>query len=261
MSNTIRWFLPHYRLRDVKMKNFLQIYDKLFAFPIFFAIILNFSFIFLQFICIFRKFDVPLQRDLAIMHRKTTLFLFCLIQVIVGVYAHNTSDIPEEAVRTMCIELIDRYPVATLQDVYKTCYQDFFGAEHLMRDTAAARQYLHSELEQCREQDLSAMPLREPTGFRHRFVRMNLLNIINGSITEEELLQLFIDAAGKDNAVHDNWASEWRLIETIALDVHPDWRDEELQAELRTAADLQAAVRHSDVFRDTYHPHYRIIRQ
>lgn len=202
-----------------------------------------------------------MQRDLAIMHRKTTLFLFCLIQVIVGVYAHNTSDIPEEAVRTMCIELIDRYPVATLQDVYKTCYQDFFGAEHMMRDTAAARHYLHSELEQCAAQDLSAMPLREPTGFRHRFVRINLRNIQEGAMTEETLLTLFIDAAGKDNAVHDNWASEWRQIETIAIQVHPAWHNEELQAELRKAADLQAAVKHSDAFRNTYHPHYRIIRQ
>jgi hypothetical protein len=36
---------------------------------------------------------------------------------------------------------------------------------------------------------------------------------------------------------------------------------EQLQKELRKAADLQAAVRHSDAFRNTYHPHYRIIRQ
>ena len=98
----------------------------------------------------------------------------------------HAQNVPKEDVRLLCLYIAERYPAATLQDVYKTCYQDFFGAEHLMRDTAAARHYLHSELEQCREQDLSAMPLREPTGFRHRFVRMNLLNIINGSITEEE---------------------------------------------------------------------------
>ena len=160
----------------------------------------------------------------------------------------------------MCIEMIEHYPAATLQDLYKTCYQDFFGAEHLMRDTAAARQYLHSELEQCGEQDLSAMPLREPTGFRHRFVRINLRNIQEGYMTEEALLILFIDAAGKENSVHDDWASEWQKIETIALQIHPAWKNKELQKELRKAADLQAAVRHSEAFRNTYNPHYRIIR-
>ena len=194
------------------------------------------------------------------MLKKTTLFLICIIQSIASICARTLPDVPEEAVRQLCREMIEHYPAATLQDVYKTCYQDFFGAEHLMRDTAAARQYLHSEIMQCTGQDLSAMPLREPTGFRHRFVRINLQNILEGSMSEEELLQLFILAAEKENALHNEWASEWRQIEAIALKVHPAWKDEELQKELRQAADLRAAVRHSDAFRNTYHPHYRIIR-
>lgn len=168
--------------------------------------------------------------------------------------------IPDEEVRQMCKEMIEHYPAATLQDIYKTCYQDFFGAEHLMRDTAAARQYLHSELDQCAEQDPSTMPLYEPTGFRHRFIRVNLLNIKEGNITEEQLLSLFIDAAGKDNALHSNWENEWKQIERIALEVYPAWQDAELQRELQHAAQLKAAVRHSEAFRNTYHPHYRIIR-
>ena len=215
----------------------------------------------MHYICIFGLFFVSLQRHLKSMQKKAVLFLFCLVQSFAGMYAHTPFDVPEEEVRAMCIEMIEQYPAATLQDVYKTCYQDFFGAEHLMRDSLSARHYLISELEQCTAHDLQAMPLREPTGFRHRFVRINLRNIIEGNMTPEELLALFIDAAGKENALHAEWVSEWRQIEVIALQVHPAWRDEELQKELRKAADLQAAVRHSDAFRNTYHPHYRIIRQ
>ena len=188
-----------------------------------------------------------------------------LLSLLIWFFAYTNAQnnqhiVPDKAVRQMCKEMVEHYPAATLQDIYKTCYQDFFGAEHLMRDTVAAKHYLHSEIMLCEEQDLTAMPLREPTGFRHRFVRVNLLNIKEGKITEDELLLLFIDAAGKDNALPIDWESEWEQIERIALEVHPAWQEDELQRELRHAAQLKAAVRHSDAFRNTYNPHYRIIR-
>ena len=170
--------------------------------------------------------------------------------------------VPADDVRTLCEYMVRMYPQATLQDVYKTCYQDFFGAEHLMQDTAAARQYLRYELNAITDEEMNELgiPMREPTGFRHRFERINLALVINGSITEEELLKLLIDAAGKDNALHDHWAEEWSEIERIALQVQPAWQYEELQVLLRQAAANNQAVRHSESFRNTYKPHYRIIR-
>ena len=168
-------------------------------------------------------------------------------------------DNEKEAIRQMCEEIHAHYPLATLQDIYKTCYQDFFGAEHLMNDTAAARHYIHQELEQCRDTDMSAMPKYEPTGFRHRFTRVNFSNIVDGDITEEQLVTMFIDAAGKDNAFSDNWEEEWYKIEKTALEVNPGWGDGALQSELHEAAYRNYAVRHSDAFRENYNPHYRIV--
>lgn len=173
----------------------------------------------------------------------------------------RSGSFPEIAVRDMCEQMVAQYPEANLQDVYKTCYQDFFGAEHLMQDTAAARQYLRYELSQMDDASTEyAMPLREPTGFRHRFERINLVLVQNGTMSEELLLQLFIDAAGKNNALHGQWEEEWQQIERIALEVHPAWRDDELQTLLREAASNRQAVRHSENFRNNYKPHYRIIR-
>ena len=171
-------------------------------------------------------------------------------------------NIPRDQVRVMCEQIVEQYPAATLQDVYKTCYQDFFGAEHLMQDTATARKYLQYELNELRNEGINAlgMPMREPTGFRHRFERINLALVLNGAMSEEELLRLFIEAAGKDNALHDRWADEWAEIEAIALEVQPTWQNEELQTLLREAAANNQAVRHSESFRNTYKPHYRIIR-
>lgn len=173
----------------------------------------------------------------------------------------RSGSFPESAVRDMCEQMVAQYPEANLQDVYKTCYQDFFGAEHLMQDTAAARQYLRYELSQMDDAPTEyVMPLREPTGFRHRFERINLVLVQNGTMSEELLLQLFIDAAGKNNALHGQWEEEWQQIERIALEVHPAWRDDELQTLLREAASNRQAVRHSENFRNSYKPHYRIIR-
>ena len=176
--------------------------------------------------------------------------------------------VPSEAVRTLCEYIVSTYPQATLQDVYKTCYQDYFGAEHLMQDTAAARKYLRSELNGLADEGVSGlgMPMREPTGFRHRFERINLALVLNGEMPEDELLRLFIDAAGNyESGIRSqesglSWADEWTEIERIALEERPAWKNEELQKVLREAATNNHAVRHSESFRNTYKPHYRIIR-
>ena len=175
---------------------------------------------------------------------------------IAAIPSHNE----DKAIRQMCEEIHEQYPMATLKDVYKTCYQDYFGAEHLVSDTASACLYLQRELEECRDTDMSLMPKREPTGFRHRFTRINLACVVDGEMTEKELLTLFLEAAGKDNAFGDDWSAEWAKIESIALKVGPDWADQTLQAELREASQNKQAVRHSDAFRATYNPHYRIVK-
>jgi hypothetical protein len=170
-------------------------------------------------------------------------------------------DSEENAIRTMCMEIAEHYPQATLQDVYKTCFQDFFGAEHLLKDTAMAHNYLLSEIAACKDENLSAMPDYEPTGFRHRFTRVNLSLIHAGQLSESELFSRFVDAAGQNNAYSDNWSEEWQRIEKIALEVHPAWTDTILQAALQFAASTASPVRHSEAFRNAYHPHYRIVRK
>ena len=174
----------------------------------------------------------------------------------IAVIPFNNED---KAIRQMCEEIHAQYPVATLQDVYKTCYQDYFGAEHLVKDTASARQYLQKEFDECRDTDMSLMPKREPTGFRHRFTRVNLSCVVDGELSEKQMLSMFLDAAGKDNAFGNDWAAEWMKIESIALKVCPDWADQALQAELQEAARNKQAVRHSEAFRTAYNPHYRIV--
>ena len=166
----------------------------------------------------------------------------------------------ERAVRQLCAGMHRQYPAATLQDLYKSCYQDFFGAEHLMTDTAAARHYLNEELAGFRTDGRTGIPEQEPSGFRHRFVRISLACVTEGKMTEEELLQRFVEAASHDNALTADWAEVWKRIERIAIQTVPAWKDSTLQAGLMQAAMQHSAVRHSDAYREAYRPHYRIVR-
>ena len=135
-----------------------------------------------------------------------------------------------------------------------------FVLPEVVADTAAARLYLHQELEECRSTDLQQMPEEEPTGFRHRFTRMNLSSVLEGELTEDRLLAMFVEASGNDNAFGDDWVGEWDKIANIALQVNPNWRDSELLQALHDAAKANRPVRHSEAFREAYNPHYRIVK-
>lgn len=189
--------------------------------------------------------------------------LIILALAALSLAACTHGNVPREEVRTMCKQIAEKYPAATLQDVYKTCYQDFFGPGHMVTDSAAALRYIHSEVEELtkeKECELTIESNDEPTGFRHRFVRIDLRRIVLGQISEEEVLCRFMESANTAAPVHDAWADEWAEIEAIALEVQPAWQNEELQQALREAAAKKQAIRHSESYRNTYKPHYRIIR-
>lgn len=158
-------------------------------------------------------------------------------------------------------ELHRTYPAADLQDVYKTCYQDFWGAEHLTPDSAAAAQYLAYELAEAAA-DTMLMPDCEPCGWRHHYCRLSLALVIKGEMSEEELLSAFLEASGNHGCWPLRkqwlWKLEWHRICRVAIKTIPEWHDEELIAELKEAAEQAAPIRHSSAFREAYHPHYRI---
>ena len=189
--------------------------------------------------------------------------LIILALMAIGFAACSTQPkVSVDAVRTLCEYMVRIYPQATLQDLYKTCYQDFFGPGHMVNDSVLALKYIRYEVEELRgvEDDQMIGVADEPTGFRHRFVRLDLRRIVLGEISEEEVLHRFMEAANTATPVHDNWSDEWAHIETIALQIHPEWHDEALQEALREAAKNEQAVHHSEAYRNAYHPHYRIIK-
>lgn len=167
----------------------------------------------------------------------------------------------QQRIRDAVERMLAVHPQSTLQDIYKSCFQDAFGPGHLINDTTAARRYLQSELA---ENDYIDTVMTEPTGIDGNYVRVNLLLVGRGEISEDVLFEALI--AGANNArplVQDEWCRRWHEIvaEISAMKLSLfNFEADSVMLEL-LLSDGKYVMHHSDLYGKTYHPHYRIIEK
>ncbi len=153
------------------------------------------------------------------------------------------------------------FPQSHLQDIYKSFYQEYFGAEHLITDTASVSSYLHNEVIEALA-DSVLTPYYEPTGAEGRFVRVYLRCITEGLIEEERLLSDFIASAKPQTNATTTWESTWEQITAAVNQMENPPLDWEIEMEMLIQySKNNQAVRHSAQYRNAYHPHYRIVRK
>jgi len=159
--------------------------------------------------------------------------------------------------------LLDHYPQARLLDIYKSCFQDYMGAEHLVNDTASARSYLEQELATTDVSDLQPW-YYEPCGTDGNYVRVSLRAILEDKISAEALLNAFIASANCDERpTVEHWATRWHeMVSTIEqMGLALPHYDQDKQFIEDVLAQGRYAISHSPDYRDTYAPHYRIVRR
>ena len=189
------------------------------------------------------------------MRKAVLYFILCLCLAFSSCKQDSHSLAIREAIERQMVT----YPESTLQDVYKSFYQDRFGPGHMISDTASARSYLMRELSEM--SDASAV-YYEPTGSEGRFVRVYLSTIADSLLTAEQLLDAFIQSANAVQAPQTEWASEWEGIVGVIRKYDLKVNDfEVLQPVLSEAAQNHQAVHHSQAYREAYHPHYRIVER
>ena len=163
-------------------------------------------------------------------------------------------------------QLID-FPESRAQDFYKSFCQDNLGPEHLIPDPYSAARYLREELRTYQE-DLDSARYDSPelqyypVGDQGNYVRVDLSVILDSLVSEKAFLDAFVRSANEGKRVpEEEWVQKWQGIAQMLRKGHPDIP--ELEKDLRTLDSLMAEgnyiMRHSDAFRDAYHPHYRII--
>lgn len=184
-----------------------------------------------------------------------TIFLLIVMVSMVS----NAQEIDKMALGMAVERQLSDYPESMLQDVYKAFYQEHFGAEHMIADTAAVRNYLNYELDHCDDQ---VKPLYyEPIGVKGDYVRVYLNAVKDNLITSEQLLWAFLDSAKPAKHAAIDWSTKWETIIKTIDEIKPGFGTEEERALLRQASQQNQAVHHSEAYNAAYHPHYRIVKR
>ena len=163
------------------------------------------------------------------------------------------------AMRSAIERQMTTYPESTLQDIYKSFYQEHFGPGHIISDTASARRYLVRELS---EMGKIQSPYFETTGSQGDYVRVYLSAVSDSLITAEQLLDAFVRSANLWQEPTVSWMEKWEAIVSIIQANKMKIEGFETDLPLLTeAARNNQAVHHSRRYNEAYHPHYRIVER
>ena len=182
-----------------------------------------------------------------------------LILALVCSFSLFGQSIDTVAVRSAIERQLATYPESTLQDIYKSFYQEHFGPGHIISDTASARRYLMKELS---EMGKTQSPYFEPTGCQGDYVRVYLSAVADSLITAEQLLDAFVRSANSRQKPVVSWMEKWQAIISIIQANKIELKGFETDLPLLTeAARNNQAVHHSRRYNEAYHPHYRIVER
>lgn len=155
------------------------------------------------------------------------------------------------------------YPEMRLIDIYKSCFQDYMGAEHMVTDRKAVEEYLDEEIGTSNVADMQPW-YYEPCGIKGRYVRVSIRAIKENLISKEVLFDAFMRSA---NAVKlpsvKSWKRNWKkIVRTIdKMEIGLPNYEEDRQLIDSILSEGKYAISHSQEYKDAYHPHYRIIER
>lgn len=142
------------------------------------------------------------------------------------------------------------------QDAVKLCYQAAFGAEHLLRDQAAAYRYLEQEYETL---EADSSPLYEQ--IHPNVCRVNLAAWKREHLPLEWLFHMFAETAANplnngEQVFRDCLDMVGRLFREQAAKITSDQWDGFLS---KYPVYRPEAVHHSESYRNSEHPAYRLV--
>ena len=149
---------------------------------------------------------------------------------------------------------MQNYPKSRLLDIYKSCFQDYMGAEHLLSDRQRVKAYLDEELNTTSLDDL--MPwYYEPCGIDSSYYRVSIKTIKEGFITEDQLLDAFIRSANSETRPSvESWSNRWHMIidtiDRMKLDMPNYQEDKQLIDSVLSVG--KYAISHSPDYREVY---------
>ena len=186
------------------------------------------------------------------------LFTSMLLAVVLVASAQGHCAL-QECVSSAVERMLADYPQSTLQDIYKSFFQDRFGPGHIVPDSAKAVAYLRRELSTVED---TCVLMYEPTGDQGNYCRVALAAITSGRVPFDTYMSAFLRSVREVRSVDvEAWAAEWQQIERIirGMGLFLPGFDADAAAIAGQLAEGHYAVHHSRRYNGHYAPHYRII--
>ena len=165
----------------------------------------------------------------------------------------------EQKVKRSVEQQLKQFPESTLQDLYKSFFQDKFGPGHIISDPLAAKRYLDSELASF---ETSENPEIEATGWENNYYRINLLVLKNGKLPYNVFFDAFIESVNSvESPSIDSWKTEWAKIVDVIMSMNlalPDFDSDKARIDSLLSTSKYVG-HHSKQYNQAHQPHYRII--
>ena len=188
------------------------------------------------------------------------IFLFIFIFALLTIKSYSYSSYKDLSI---LIKQIENHPKQTLQDVYKSCYQDEYGPGHLIPNETTAINSLLQEINSI-EEDYNPITLFEETGLNGNYLRVDLTLIQKEVVPFFVLFRaLIISANIGSQKTDDDWSNIWtEIVDEIRNSTLTFENFEEDVVRLdEISKSKDKVVHHSELYENTYHPHYRIIEK
>ena len=188
---------------------------------------------------------------------KQLVALLAFVSVFISFTNNTQEQAREEFVRTY----FQRYPQATLQDIYKGSFQDVFGPAHILTNKESVTKYIQYEMNQVESYENEDYV---PCGWQGNFYQVNLKVIADGRVPMDTFVEAFMASAqGIDTTLTPQFIEDWQWMQQSIRKVVPDLEGFEEDSTLlaHLLEEGKYVVHHSQKFNDHYQPHYRIIRK
>lgn len=185
--------------------------------------------------------------------------IFSTLTVILAISALQRCLTPDNEIMLAVRNQLQLYPESTLQDIYKSFFQDEFGPGHLVENVSYALEYFDLELEEMASQGRHNA---EPCGTGKNFYRVPLDLVKDGKIPEEDYFASFMESSA-DFKIPDItvWKKKWGQIEDeiekMNLQIPDLERDKKIINEMLDSGEV--VMHHSRKYVEAYDPHYRIM--
>ncbi len=208
----------------------------------------------------------------------TCFFSILLFLSQSAIYAQNrvfdySSNEFKDTIVSVVTRYISHYPQSNLSDIYKFFFQDKFGPEHLVSDTASVGVYLRNELASYSLCDfnntsvsnnynvIGGSSYMEITGYEGNYVRIDLAVVKEGIVNYKQYRDAFIQSAKSSPKVDITaWRTEWNAIESIIKTMNlnfENYNKDKTEIESMLARG-EYVGHHSRKFIKMYRPHYRL---